>query len=130
MKYVAVFGLVLLPVVAFAGVENAFVQMAQFEDNSQLLSSLSLWATIIIAFVTSVMVWLGGRKMRGGVFGKVLAYFSIGMMLIFFGFVAQIFSTEDTTAIYFDLLHGALYTLGYIFMGVAGNKLLRTVNEK
>lgn len=126
MKYIAVFCVATLPMLAFAG-GDALVQLAQFEDNSKLLESLSLWSTLIIAFVTSGMVWVGGRTMRGGVFGKVLTYFSIGMTLVFFGFLTEVPWVQGFSPLYLKLAHSSLYLLGYIFMGLAANKLLRTV---
>jgi hypothetical protein len=103
------------------------VRLAQFEDNSQLFASLSLWSTIIIAFVTSAMVWIGGRTMRGGVFGRVLVYFSVGMTLIFLGFVTEVPWVASISPLYVNLAHSSLYILGYISMGIAANKLLRTI---
>jgi hypothetical protein len=126
MKYIVVCAVAVFPVLTFAAA-LPLVRLAQFEDNSQLFASLSLWSTIIIAFVTSAMVWIGGRTMRGGVFGRVLVYFSVGMTLIFLGFVTEVPWVASISPLYVKLAHSSLYILGYISMGIAANKLLRTI---
>lgn len=126
MKYIVLCAALLSPFLVFAA-GDTWIKLAQFEDNSRLFASLSLWSTIIIAFVTSAMVWVGGRSMRGGVFGRVLTYFSIGMTLVFFGFVTEAPWASGISPLYLSLVHSSLYILGYIFMGVAANKLLKTI---
>ncbi len=114
----------LLPAIASAGVADILVQI---EDNSGLFASLSLWSTIIIMFVTSAMVWVGGRQMRGGVFGTVLNYFSIGMSLVVLGFVSGLALGDNTANLYLKLTHDSLFIIGYILMGIAASKLLKAI---
>lgn len=101
--------------------------MSAFENYGGVLESISLWSTIIIAFTTSIMVWTLGRKMHGGVLGKVLVYFSIGMTLIFFGFATEVPWFQDFPHIYLKLAHDSLYIIGYILMGIAATKLLNVI---
>ncbi len=124
MKYFAVLGLILVPALALAGTLDTFVN---FEDNSGLLASLSLWSTIIIMFVTSAMVWIGGRQMHGGIFGKVFTYFGIGMTFVFLGFVSGLPLIEDISSLYIKLIHDSLYIIGYILMGISASKLLKVI---
>ena len=125
MKYVAILSLVFFPAMASsAGVADILVQI---EDNSGLFASLSVWSTIIVMFVTSAMVWIGGRQMHGGVFGTVLTYFSIGMTLIVFGFVSGLPLTENVPSLYLKLTHDSLYIVGYVLMGIAASKLLKAI---
>ncbi len=125
MKYIAILGLMFLPViVSSAGLADMLVQI---EDSSGLFASLSLWSTIIIMFVTSAMVWIGARQMRGGVFGIVLTYFSIGMTLVVLGFVSGLPLTENIPSLYLKLTHDSLYIIGYILMGIAASKLLKAI---
>ena len=125
MKYVAILSLVFFPAIASsAGVADILVQI---EDNSGLFASLSVWSTIIVMFVTSAMVWIGGRQMHGGVFGTVLTYFSIGMTLIVFGFVSGLPLTENVPSLYLKLTHDSLYIVGYVLMGIAASKLLKAI---
>ena len=128
-KYVGVFGLFLIPSVSFAqGIDvNTIQNLVAFEDQSKLLASISLWSTLIVAFSTSAMVWIGGRKMHGGVFGNVLTYFSLGMTLVFLGFATEIPWFQWVDRLYLKLIHDSLYIIGYVLMGIAASKLLRVI---
>lgn len=124
MKYFALLSLAFLPAVAFAGVTDTLLAL----DDSGLFSSLSLWSMLIVALVTSVMVWVGGRQMHGGVFGGVLMFFSIGMTLIFLGAATEIpWLQNNFPSIYLKLIHDSLYIIGYIFMGIAASRLLKAI---
>ncbi|MHB1117939.1 MAG: hypothetical protein ACYCZ7_00190 [Minisyncoccota bacterium] len=123
MKHFALISLVCLPVVAFAGVTDTLLEL----DNQGLFASISLWSMLIVAFATSMMVWVGGRKMHGGVFGSVLTYFSIGMSLIFLGIVAGMPWFFETLPLYAKLAHDSLFIAGYIVMGIAASKLLGVI---
>lgn len=123
MKYFALLSLVFLPAIAFAGVTDTLLVL----EDSGLFSSLSLWSTLIVALVTSVMVWVGGRQMHGGVFGSVLTYFSMGMTLIFLGAATEIPWFQGIASLYLKLIHDSLYIIGYILMGIAANKLLKAI---
>ena len=125
MKYVAILSLVFFPAIASAA--DVADILVQIEDNSGLFASLSLWSTIIVMFVTSAMVWIGGRQMHGGVFGTVLTYFSIGMTLIVLGFVSGLPLTENIPSLYLKLTHYSLYIVGYVLMGIAASKLLKAI---
>lgn len=124
MNYVVCISAVLLPSLAAAwGGET----LAQFDDYSGMLASVSLWSTTIIAFSTTAMVWVLSRKMHGGVFGSVLAYFSLGMSCIFLGFVVNIPLVQKISSLYVGITYNALYIIGYILMGIAANKLLKVI---
>lgn len=124
MKYFLFIGAVFIPFVAFAGMADTLVQFVNYEG---VFESISLWSTIVIAFTTSIMVWTLGRKMHGGVLGKVLVYFSIGMTLIFFGFATEVPWFQNLPHIYLKLAHDSLYIVGYILMGIAATKLLNVI---
>ncbi len=128
MKYISLFVLAFVPFLASASVTDTLVSI---EDSSKVFESLSLWATLIIAFATSVMVWWGGRQMHGGVFGRVLMYFSVGMTLIFLGYVAGApFAENWMSSLYLKLAHDSLFILGYISMGIAASKLLKAIKSE
>ena len=118
-----------IPFVVFAeGYEGDTLQkIVNFEDQSKLLESLSLWSTLIIAFTTSAMVWIGGRKMHGGVFGSVLTFFSLGMTLVFLGFATEVPWLAWVDHLYLKLLHDSLYIIGYVLMGIAASRLLKVI---
>ncbi len=119
-----------VPAVIFAQgyTGDTLQKLATFEDSSGLLESLSLWATLIVAFVTTAMVWVGGRQMHGGVFGKVLTYFSVGMALVLLGFVTEVPQVQEILpALYIKFIHSSLYIIGYILMGIAASNLLKVI---
>lgn len=135
MKHIGIYAgavaILLLPALAFAETSTASTGALQvlitLEDNSKLLEVVSLWSTIIIAFATTVMVWITGRKMHGGVFGNVLTFFSMGMGFVFAGFILSIIPFKKIDPLYLKIAHDSLYILGYITMGLAANKLSKVI---
>lgn len=134
MKHIGIYAgalaILAIPAVTFAqagGLGGTLQTLIVIEDNSKLLEMVSLWSTLIIAFVTSAMVWVGGRHMHGGVFGSVLTYFSIGMTLVFLGFATEVPWLKNIDGLYLKMIHDSLYIMGYIFMGVAASKLLGVI---
>lgn len=128
-KYAGVLAILVVPATTFAegGLNGTLQTLIAIEDNSKLLEMISLWATLIVAFVTSAMVWVGGRHMHGGVFGNVLTFFSIGMTLIFLGFATEVPWFQNFDRLYLKMVHDSLYIIGYVLMGVAASKLLRVI---
>lgn len=119
-----------MPVITFAQTAEPFGALQALvvpDDPSKMLETISLWSTLVIAFMTSAMVWVGGRKMHGGVFGKVLTFFSIGMTLIFLGFTTEVPWFQNVDHLYLKVTHDSLYIIGYVLMGVAASKLLRVI---
>ncbi|MFZ2303310.1 MAG: hypothetical protein WAV98_00785 [Minisyncoccia bacterium] len=130
-KYAGVLAILAVPAFAFAegGLNGTLQTLIAIEDKSKMLEMISLWATLIVAFVTSMMVWVGGRHMHGGVFGSVLTFFSIGMTLIFLGFATEVPWFQSFDRLYLKMVHDSLYIIGYILMGVAASKLLKVIND-
>lgn len=128
--YACVLAVLAIPAVTFAqtyGSYGTLQTLITIEDNSKLLEMVSLWATLTVAFVTSAMVWIGGRKMHGGVFGSVLTYFSLGMTLVFLGFATEVPWLQKIDHLYLKMIHDSLYIIGYVLMGVAASKLLKVI---
>ncbi|MBI5798429.1 MAG: hypothetical protein HZB10_00670 [Candidatus Yonathbacteria bacterium] len=128
--HVSVAAFLATPAIVFAqavDMDGTLQKLIDIEDSSKLLEMISLWATLIIAFATSVMVWVGGRHMHGGVFGSVLTYFSIGMTLIFLGFATEVPWVRFIDNLYLKMIHDSLYIIGYVLMGFAASKLLKVI---
>lgn len=87
-----------------------------------LLGLYSFWSFVVVAVVTSVLVFTAAQKMKGGLFGKVLNYFGIGMMLILVSLVLANMG-GDTLGAYTKVVRDALNTIGYVLMALAANKL-------
>ncbi|MDO8604144.1 MAG: hypothetical protein Q7K40_01925 [bacterium] len=122
--------LLLAPAIMFAqsyDSSGGWQNLLYIEDTSKLLELTSLLATLTVAFATIVMVWVGGRKMHGGVFGSILNLFSIGMTLIFIGFVTGIPVFQNFDHLYVKMVHDSLYIIGYVTMGLAASKLLKVI---
>ncbi len=128
-KFAGALALLAIPAVTFAGggLDGTLQALIAIEDNSKMLEMISLWATLIVAFATSMMVWVGGRHMHGGVFGKVLTFFSIGMTLIFLGIATEVPWFQGYNQLYLKMIHDSLYIIGYVLMGVAASKLLKVI---
>ncbi|MBI5078154.1 MAG: hypothetical protein HZB11_02175 [Candidatus Yonathbacteria bacterium] len=134
MKHIGIYAgalaILAVPAVTFAQAHDSYgtwQTLIIIEDNSKLLEMISLWATLIVAFVTSAMVWIGGRKMHGGVFGSVLTYFSLGMTLVFLGFATEVPWFQKIDYLYLKMIHDSLYIIGYVLMGIAASKLLKVI---
>lgn len=126
--YAGAFATLVLPALTFAQADGGVMQtLVGIEDQSKMLEIVSLWSMLVIAFATSMMVWVGGRKMHGGVFGKVLTYFSIGMTVIFLGIVVETPWFPSVDGLYLKMIHDSLYIIGYIMMGIAASKLLKVI---
>lgn len=129
-KYASVLVVLAIPSITFAqtgGLGGTWQTLIAIEDNSKLLEMVSLWATLIVAFATSAMVWVGGRHMHGGVFGSVLNFFSIGMTLVFLGFATEVPWFQQFDHLYLKMVHDSLYVIGYVLMGIAASKLLKVI---
>lgn len=134
MKHIGIYTgltfILAMPIITFAQTAeplNTLQALVVPDDPSKMLETISLWSTLVIAFTTSTMVWVGGRKMHGGVFGNVLTFFSVGMTLIFLGFATEVPWFQNIDHLYLKMIHDSLYIIGYVLMGVAASKLLGVI---
>lgn len=120
-----------MPAILFAqmsGTSGGAIQaLIGIEDQSRIFELVSLLSVLIVSLATCAMVWISGSKMQGGVFGKVLNLFSIGMTLVFLSAVAQIPSVESASTLYAKTAHDLLFIAGFITMGFAASKLLKVI---
>lgn len=128
--YVGALVVLAVPTILFAqtsGSLGTLQGLIDIEDKSRIFELLSLWSVLIVSLSTSAMVWIGGRKMHGGIFGKVLNLFSVGMTFIFFSAVAEVPWFENISPLYAKTAHDLLVIAGFISMGLAANKLLQVI---
>jgi hypothetical protein len=128
--YAGIFVALAMPVALFAqtnGSSGPLQTLIGIEDKSKIFELLSLWSVLIIAFATSAMVWIGGRKMHGGIFGTVLTLFSVGMTLLFLSAATEIPWIQGTSTMYMKMVHDLLYIVGFILMGLGASKLLKVI---
>ena len=93
---------------------------------SSFTGSLSLWVSILIAIIASVLVLRAAHKMGGGLFGTVLNLIGIGMLLVAIGTIAIALSPWFPENI-LSLTHTAFFSLGYICVVLGANKLLKGI---
>lgn len=134
MKHIGIYAGVavalILPAVLFAQSNSSagpLQTLIGIEDKSKIFELLSLWSVLAVAFITSVMVWIGGRQMHGGVLGKVLTLFSSGMTLIFLSAATEIPWIQQLSPLYIKMVHDLLFISGFIVMGFAASKLLAVI---
>ena len=128
--YIGALAALVVPAVLLAGESGSsstLRTLMSIEEQSKIFELLSSWSVLTIAFVTSAMVWLGGRQMHGGVFGKVLTLFSVGMTFVFLSAVAEIPWFQNFSFLYLKMLHNLLYIIGFVFIGLAAAKLLKVI---
>lgn len=87
-----------------------------------LLGLYSFWSFVIVAAVTSVLVFVTATKLKGGLFGKVLHLFGAGMVVILASLVIANLNDEIFGA-YTKVVRDVLNIVGYVFMALAANKL-------
>lgn len=87
-----------------------------------ILNAYSFWSFIIVAVITSALVFVTATRMKGGLFGTVLRYFGAGMVLILFGYVL-VSVPACAVSTYAKILHDILYLVGYILMAIAAHRL-------
>lgn len=117
---------VLVPSTAFAGTAET---LNALQDYSIVFEALSLWITIIVALMMTVMVWLGGRTMHGGVMGSVLDYVSVGMTLMFLAYLVNVPEIARLLPLQYSasFVHDVLYLVAYVLMGLGVNKLFKII---
>ncbi|OHA83440.1 MAG: hypothetical protein A2408_02095 [Candidatus Yonathbacteria bacterium RIFOXYC1_FULL_52_10] len=102
--------------------EIGTVSPDMFSSTDSLLSLYSFWSFVIVAVITSILVFVTATKMKGGLFGKVLYYFGAGMVLILISLVL-VSIKEGSPASYTDVARDILNIVGFILMAIAANKL-------
>jgi len=123
MSRIFLFSALIFPIPLFASATEAITETTLF-----ILSSYSLASALIVGIATSVLVAINARKMKGGIFGQVLEYFSVGMFIVLLGFVAGEFSFGIlSNSVIAGAIHDVLYIIGYVIMAIAAQKLLTAI---
>lgn len=95
-------------------------------DYSGVISILmiySLISAVVLGIVTSIVVIINGRRMKGGIVGGALNYLGIGMFIVLVGSVS-VFFPAYIPAYFQGVLPNILNTIGYVVMAIAASKLL------
>jgi hypothetical protein len=95
-----------------------------YSNAISILMFYSVVSAVALGIVTSIIVIINGRRMKGGIFGGALKYLGIGMLIVLAGTVASIF--PSLTPQYLDgVLPSILSTVGYVTMAIAATKILK-----
>ena len=124
--------LIILSWFSFAKIAYAFDGIFSIEEisaMSRILQAYALLSTIIVAVVAIIVVFRNAGKMRGGIFGVVLNYFGIGMVVILFGFIIGPRSALLLTGSV-NTISNILFIIGYILMAIAAVRLSRAIGDQ
>lgn len=88
--------------------------------------NFSLLLSMVIGIIATFLVFRSAKKLGGGLFGSVLNYIGVGMLLIVLG---TIFTVADPWFVDFwvNIIGTTCFALGYIFMVIGANKLLKGI---
>ncbi len=130
-KVLIMFMFGLLPTMSLA--QTVSIKDVDVEDGvayaSFFTSNFSFLLSIIIGLFATYFVYRSSRKMGGGLFGDVLKYVSAGMLLISLGafaLAAPILANIQWVSI----IYSALLSLGFVFLVLGAEKLLKGISEK
>jgi hypothetical protein len=116
----------LLPVVSFAQNWEVPASDDGVAYASIFVGNFSLLLSIVIGLIATALVFRSARKLGGGLFGLVLKYISIGMLFVVLG-AAFTFVNSWFIGLWFNIISTALFALGYIFMVIGANRLLKGI---
>lgn len=115
---------ILAPLALFA--EHGNVPGDSIAYASMFASNFSMLLSIIIGFIATYLVFRAAKKMGGGLFGSVLNYINIGMVLILLGTASAVLGSwiSDT---WLSIVNTVCFAVGYIFMVLGANRLLKGI---
>jgi len=89
-----------------------------------ILTLYSLISAVALGVVTSIIVLINGRRMRGGVFGGALTSLGVGMFIILTGTIVSLFPSIVPNGVQ-GVFPNILNTIGYVIMAIAASRLLK-----
>lgn len=115
-----------LPTIAFAQEWDNAISNDGYAYASMFAGNLSLLLSIVIGIIATSLVFRAAKKMGGGLFGSVLNYIGIGMIFMVLGTISFVLDTW-TQGIWLSIINTVCFALGYIFIVVGANKLLKGI---
>jgi hypothetical protein len=117
---------ILTPTVAFAQNWNASLSNGDFVYASVFAGNFSLLLSVVIGIIAAFLVFRAAKKLGGGLFGVVLNYIAVGMSFVVLG---TLFSVVGPwfEGFWFNVISTAFFAMGYIFMVLGANKLLKGI---
>ncbi|MEK7200676.1 MAG: hypothetical protein AAB672_00900 [Patescibacteria group bacterium] len=97
-----------------------------FAYASIFAGNFSLLLAVVIGIIATFLVFRAAKKLGGGLFGSVLNYIGIGMLLIVLGTISTL-ADSWFIGLWFNITSIVFFATGYIFMVIGANKLLRGI---
>lgn len=118
--------ILIMPLTLLAQVRDATISNDSVAYASMFAGDLSLLLSIVIGIFATSFVFRAAKKMGGGLFGSVLNYIAVGMILVVLGTVSM-FVENWFTDVWFNVVNTVFFATGYIFMVIGANKLLKGI---
>jgi len=116
----------IVPITLFAQERDAAISNDCVAYASVFAGDLSLLLSIIIGIMGVSFVFRAARKMGGGLFGSILSYIGAGMVFMVLGTISMVFDNWFV-GVWFSIVNTACFALGYIFIVIGANKLLKGI---
>jgi ABC-type spermidine/putrescine transport system permease subunit II len=116
----------LLPLWAYAQKIDDSIFNDEFAYASVFAGNFSLLISIVIGAIATYLVFRAAKRLGGGLFGLVLNYIGIGMLLIVVGTISSI-SNPWFTSFWSNVISTAAFATGYIFMVIGANRLFKGI---
>ncbi|MEK7669192.1 MAG: hypothetical protein AAB350_01185 [Patescibacteria group bacterium] len=114
------------PIVALAQRWDVQVSDNSFAYASIFAGNFSLLLSIVIGIIATALVFRAAKRLGGGLFGSVLNYIGVGMLLIVLGNISAVVDPLFV-GFWFNITSTTLFAAGYIFMVIGANKLFKGI---
>jgi len=116
----------LSPIVIFARNWDVPLSNDDFAYASIFAGNFSLLLSIVIGIIAASLVFRAAKRLGGGLFGLILNYIGIGMSLIVLGTLFSV-AVPWFEGFWLNVISTAFFAMGYIFMVIGANKLLKGI---
>lgn len=124
-KFIVTAPILLVPFVTLAQQWDMPVQ-DEFAYASLFAGNFSLLLSVVIGFIATFLVFRSAKKLGGGLFGLILNYIGVGVLLIVLGTVATIMALWSGV-LWANIASTVCFAIGYIFVVIGANRLLKGI---
>jgi len=93
---------------------------------SVFTNNFSVLLSIIIGITATILVFRSAKKLGGGLFGSILNYIGIGMAFVVLGTLAVALGVW-LPDFWLGIVNTVCFSVGFIFMVIGANKLLKGI---
>jgi ABC-type spermidine/putrescine transport system permease subunit II len=105
---------------------NPIFNSSGFAYASIFAGNFSLLLSIVIGLIATFLVFRAAKKMGGGLFGLVLKYVGIGMSFVVLGTLFSVMGPWFD-GFWLNVVSTTFFAMGYIFMVIGADKLLKGI---